>query len=319
MNNTRFPSFLGSLCLHLGVLVLVILWPVPDNIVMPKEPGRFLPGIITIGKGGAVKSPQKPVQQEQAAEAPAAVEAPQVAPVQPLANAAETPPQPVEPEPTIAPVPVLKEPEVVKPKEPEPIPVEPTKPEPVKPEPPKPEPKKPEPKKPEPPKPEAKKPEPKKPTPKPKGQSLNSALADLAKNTPQSNSAPAGQGLDQAMASLSQELGDSSSQAEGDGGMGGGDGVGILGVYEDSVVSRIRPNWSRPERADRKQYTAVVNIKIAPTGLIQESRIVRSSGDSLFDASVLRAVRATTTLEPPPNPEAMDMNINFNSEMLGAE
>ena len=98
----------------------------------------------------------------------------------------------------------------------------------------------------------------------------------------------------------------------------GGDGYGVLGAYQDSIVSRVRPNWSWPGRTDRKNYTAVVNIQIEPDGTIKNARIVTSSGNAYFDATVLQALAATTNLEPPPDPSYGDINIRFTPEGLGA-
>ncbi len=298
VDSSHFPSFLGSVCLHLGVLLLVLFWPAFEH-VEPNVPGKMIAGIVTIGKGGTPKgttpgngAPEAAPKQEQPKESEA---------VQPLNKAAEqpqtTPPPdteaiPIKKEPTDPPKEEPKEVPKEKPKEePKEIPKDKPKEKPVKPE----------------------KEKPKQNATKPPKANVDDTIEALRKQA--AGSGGKGEDVNAALAALSQELG-GQADGDGDGGLGGGDGVGILGAYEDSVVSRIRPNWSRPERADRKQYTALVNIKISPTGEITDSRVVRSSGDQVFDASVLRAVRATRTLEAPPTPEAMDMDIYFNSDML---
>ncbi|MDR2800263.1 MAG: TonB C-terminal domain-containing protein [Desulfovibrio sp.] len=92
----------------------------------------------------------------------------------------------------------------------------------------------------------------------------------------------------------------------------------MLGAYHESVISRVRPNWVLPARADRKNYTAVVNIKIDKDGTILEARIVKPSGNTFFDSSVMQAVAATRTLEPPPHAGYSDIDISFTPESLTA-
>ena len=72
---------------------------------------------------------------------------------------------------------------------------------------------------------------------------------------------------------------------------------GIRGVYGESIISRVRSNWSLPKQA--KNYTVVVEIKINRDGSVQKATLVRGSGNSTIDSSVLQAVTASQ-LEPPP-------------------
>jgi TonB family protein len=145
---------------------------------------------------------------------------------------------------------------------------------------------------------------------------LNSALADLGRNTPPNRRAPA-QDLSSALADLGREVGGAGSGAQGSGaGSPDGTGYGIAGAYVDSVVSRIRPNWSWPGRTDRRNYVAVVNIKIAKDGTIQNYVLATSSGNDFFDSTVLRAIQATRQLEPPPSAQFMDMDISFSPDAL---
>jgi TonB family protein len=224
-------------------------------------------------------------------------------------------------------VPIPKNPEKTEVKTPEP-PNPPPKPEPPKKtEPPK---KNEPPKKVEPPK----KGEPPKKPPaasKPPQDDLAGALAELGrevsgKNPKRGGSGPVGRGrsgdgaLSGALADLGKEAGGRGNGPSGSGpGGDGGDGYGVLGAYQDSIISRVRPNWSLPARADRRSYTAVVNIKIDRDGVILEARIIRSSGNGFFDASVMQAVAATKTLEPPPHPDYADINISFTPETLSRQ
>ncbi len=304
MDQERLPSFLFSLCLHLGLFVLVLFWPAPSPPLMDLNPGPVITGIVTIGKEGKAtpkaqqSAPDAGRQERVEKPKPPEPEKPNV----PQVEHKPVPPEKPEVKPEVKPVekPVEKVPDAT------PIPKEPEKPTknataqaaPAK---------------------NATVPQTAaKPAPK---EDLGSALADLRRDTGKrgatGSTAGKGQNLSSALSDLGKEVGGSGTDAYGTGPGGrGGDGVGILGAYEDSIVSRVKPNWSWPGRTDRRNYIAVVNVKIAADGAIKDVRISRSSGNSYFDATVLRAVTATRQLEPPPKPEYMDMDILFNSEDL---
>ncbi len=172
---------------------------------------------------------------------------------------------------------------------------------------------------------------------KPTKKDLDSALADLGQKSGRGN----GHSVDDALASLGGTRGGSGTPGRGGvrgeadgtgtggsgpgsgggygggtGSGGGGDGVGIYGAYEDSVVSRIRPNFSGQERADRRNFQAVARLYINPDGSVQNAEIVRPSGNSSFDAAVIRAIMYTKNLERPPSPDYQVMEILFTSESL---
>ncbi|MDR2213601.1 MAG: cell envelope integrity protein TolA, partial [Pseudomonadales bacterium] len=56
------------------------------------------------------------------------------------------------------------------------------------------------------------------------------------------------------------------------------------------IVALISENWTRPPSA-RNGMTAVVEIRMTPTGEIVSITITQSSGDAAFDRSVEQAVR----------------------------
>lgn len=176
------------------------------------------------------------------------------------------------------------------PKKPAPKPPEPKKPEPKKPEPKKPEPKKPEPKKPEPKKPEPKKPEPKKPEPaktepkktvaptpdpkpapkKPDPASNRDALAriaaeELSTTTPTTTAAAA---QPQATATASEMS------------------ASYIALIQQTVVNY----WSRPPSARNGMECELV-VQLIPTGEVVSVTVLRSSGNSAFDASAVNAVK----------------------------
>jgi TonB family protein len=279
------------------------------------------------------KTPAAPPE----AQAPAAPPVQQAPPPEPPAPPAPPEPQTPPPEPVKnVPDAALRDPAAV------PIPQNPEKVKSESPEPPKPPEKTEPPKKVEAPKKTepAKKTEPpkkadaqKKPpaATAPQKDNLAGALAELSREVGRSGARRGGSGpgrqsqggsrsLSGALAELGKEADGRGNGPSGSGPGGeGGDGYGVLGAYQDSIISRVRPNWALPARADRRSYTAVVNIKIDRDGAILEARIIRSSGNGFFDASVMQAVAATKTLEPPPHPDYADINISFTPESLGRQ
>ncbi|MFM7144537.1 MAG: energy transducer TonB [Alphaproteobacteria bacterium] len=99
--------------------------------------------------------------------------------------------------------------------------------------------------------------------------------------------------------------GDSDAPSAGRGvGLGGGAGgagrvrgIEFLGYY-NQMLSRIRGAWAWPGEGTR--LAVKVRFRIAADGRVEDLRLVEPSGDSSYDASVLRAVRAVSPLPPPP-------------------
>lgn len=320
----RLPSFLLSLCLHLGVLVLVIWWPASKPAPLPPK-GIMIDAYFTLGAPGkSVPGARQAIpeaakgRQEQAREVPKPVEQEQPKTVTRVENQTEVKPQPQAKPVEKAPPPVPEKSDAI------PIPKEPEKPKAQEPE---------KPKTAEKPKEPEKTKESEKPAEKPKAKEpeknkvdIDKELRDLARKTGTatgsrqgSGSAAGGKGkesgsggIEKDLADLAKALGGSGTDAEGSGpGGSGGDGVGALGSYEQVIISRVRPNWSFPAQANRRQFSTLVNIQIAADGIITQSRILRSSGNAAYDASVLNALARTEQLEPPPNPDVMNIDIEF--------
>ena len=68
--------------------------------------------------------------------------------------------------------------------------------------------------------------------------------------------------------------------------------------YYSIVIQKIRQQWIFPESLE-KDLETVVAIKIARDGSVTIERIERSSGNPLFDRSVLRAINRANPLPPP--------------------
>jgi TonB family protein len=91
----------------------------------------------------------------------------------------------------------------------------------------------------------------------------------------------------------------------------GGDGVDAMGDYLQVIHSQVRANWPFPGQADRRQFSTLVNLQIAPDGAITQIRMIRSSGNAFYDSSVQNALVRTARLEPPPRPDLMNLDIEF--------
>ncbi len=319
VSEARLPGFLLSLLLHLGVFALVLFVPVLGDSPPPPPPtGPMILGPVTIGREGRPATARKPEAAQADRQEPRAPERPQERP-EPKPTTAQRPPVETPPKPTASAKPQVDPNALVLPQK-QPQTNATAKPEPQKnatakaPEKPAP---KPEPAKsaaakaPEKP---AAKPEPA----KPRGDSLAAALKNLekdAKGSAGSSGKSTGRGaMSGALDDLRAEVGGGGgTDASGDGPGGrGGDGVGIVGAYGESVVSRVRPNWSLPGQA--RNYTTVVNVYINPDGTVQRAEIVRSSGNSYIDSSVVQAVMASHLEAPPPG--YSEVEITFNTDDL---
>lgn len=73
---------------------------------------------------------------------------------------------------------------------------------------------------------------------------------------------------------------------------------GIGNDYYSLIVQQIRQQWVFPERLER-DLEAIVSIKISRDGSVTIERIEKSSGNKLFDRSVLMAINKASPLPPP--------------------
>jgi TonB family protein len=308
----RLPSFLLSLCLHLALMVLALFWPASRAPQATPAQGRLVSGLVSIGKEGKNLPGARPLVPEAAKSRPEKAPSIEKPPTQPPVKSlpsVDAPDKP-QPRPDVRPV--------EKPRErPEPNTVAIPK-DPVKKEPPV----------------NATRAEsppknaPAADPPKKQGSAVAESLKDLSKEVggnkgrsgARGTSGGRGQTLASALNDLGREVGSAGTAETGQGPGGeGGDGYGVLGSYQESIISRVSANWAWPGRTDRRKYTTIVNIQIDPDGTIKKARIISSSGNAYFDATVLQAVAATNNLEPPPRPDCADIDIRFTPEALGAQ
>ncbi len=75
----------------------------------------------------------------------------------------------------------------------------------------------------------------------------------------------------------------------------------IVSQYVEIIKQKVMRNWLRPSDS-RSGLSCEVRVRLIPGGEVVEVQIVRSSGDSAFDASVEKAVLKSSPLPLPEDP-----------------
>lgn len=321
--------YLLSLCLHVGIVLLIWFWPGGEPLINLEQPvlislvegapgGNRTPSPI-LGPMGAPnageQAPSAPAQQAEVAQQ-------EREEARPIARPEEAAPVPAE----AAPEPVLKPVPKPEPKE-EPVAVKKEE----KKEPPKKEEKKPEKK-------EEKKPEkkPEKKDEKKKAEKKDTKKPATAKDKKKDDTDPVKAALAQARrkatsrasssdrgSSVEQALAEARRNAGGHGGGGGGDGSGPGGgglhsVYLGQVMLAVRPNWGYAS-ATRKNLQCTIHIAVSRQGEVLSTQIVQSSGNAQYDASCVNAIMRTSKagdFPPPPTSEYEKLDIVFTLNEL---
>lgn len=342
----QLASYLISICLHLGLFLLVVFWPAPPPVrldsppvvisLVDGAPGGNMTQSPILGHAGEPGDDPKelgapaekseiaaPAQDEIRKPAPVETPSEETLPVkpQPVMEPAKPLPPKEEATPVKKPEPKKEEPKKPEPKREEPKKAAPVKQEPKKPEPKKEEPKKPEPKreepkkpapktedkkKPEPKKPEPKKPEPKKTAPKKPPKDPIAAALEQARKKASSRVESGDRGN-----AVEQALAQARKKASGNRGGGGGEGTGpggggINNVYLGQVMMAVRPNWGFASPA-RVNLKCVVAVKTDMNGKVLSAELVQSSGNRQFDVSAVNAVMRTDNAGQFPPPPNQDL------------
>jgi colicin import membrane protein len=108
--------------------------------------------------------------------------------------------------------------------------------------------------------------------------------------------------------------------ALGPGGRGGGVVKGMeFIIYQNRMLSSIKDNWAWV--GQKSNLKVVVHFSIKDSGEITGLKIVQPSGDPSYDESVLRAVKKSSPLPPPPEgsrKDFADVELTFRPKDLGA-
>ena len=108
--------------------------------------------------------------------------------------------------------------------------------------------------------------------------------------------------------------------ALGPGGRGGGVVKGMeFIIYQNRMLSSIKGNWAWV--GQKSSLKVVVHFSIKDNGEITGLKILQPSGDPSYDESVLRAVKKSSPLPPPPEgsrKDFADVELTFRPKDLGA-
>lgn len=141
---------------------------------------------------------------------------------------------------------------------------------------------------------------------------IQSAL-DRVKSRAESTQKAAGSAKGGEVLSVGPGEGDGAA-ALGLGGRGGGSAVrgAEFFMYQAKIVNTIKENWAWP--GQKGSLKALVRFSIKDSGEITGLKIAEPSGDAAFDESILRALRKSSPLPPPPETYRKDfaqVEMNF--------
>lgn len=105
--------------------------------------------------------------------------------------------------------------------------------------------------------------------------------------------------------SLQAGAGGKKGVAKGTIGKGGGS---LTDDYYSKITSEIWQHWIYPDMGN-KDIEAIIVIRISKDGSVQIKGIEKSSGNSLFDRSAIRAITKASPLTPPPY--EMEIGVRF--------
>ena len=323
-------SYVLSLCLHIGIILIIWLWPASKPLVYPEQPVMIS---LVDGAPGGNKEPS-PILGPMGAKADG-----ESAPA-PAAKKAEVAQQERE-ETRAAPIKASKDELPMKKEEPKKPELKPAPKQEVQPKEKAISPKKKDIKE-EPKKKDEEKP---KPQAKPQEQKQDQKQKTSGKDTKDSENKGAedkdaiASALNQARrkatsrtgsdsgggSSVEQALAQARKNAGGNRGGGGGEGSGPGGgglhsVYLGQVMLAVRPNWGYAS-GSRANLQCTVHITVTAAGQVQTAQIVASSGNAQYDASCVNAIWRTSKagdFPPPPTPMYHELDIVFTlNEMRG--
>lgn len=323
-------SYVLSLCLHIGIILIIWLWPASKPLVYPEQPVMIS---LVDGAPGGNKEPS-PILGPMGAKADG-----ESAPA-PAAKKAEVAQQERE-ETRAAPIKAPKDERPMKKEEPKKPELKPAPKQEVQPKEKAISPKKKDIKE-EPKKKDEEKP---KPQAKPQEQKQDQKQKTSGKDTKDSENKGAedkdaiASALNQARrkatsrtgsdsgggSSVEQALAQARKNAGGNRGGGGGEGSdpgggGLHSVYLGQVMLAVRPNWGYAS-GSRANLQCTVHITVTAAGQVQTAQIVASSGNAQYDASCVNAIWRTSKagdFPPPPTPMYHELDIVFTlNEMRG--
>lgn len=105
---------------------------------------------------------------------------------------------------------------------------------------------------------------------------------------------------------------------KGEAGMPGGTGREAGSDYASYIQSRLRDAFKTTIAYESKAPEVVVRLAIDRSGHVTKSRIERSSGDTLFEDAVLKAIsKAEKAFPPPPGGVEFEQGFVFKPQGVG--
>lgn len=89
--------------------------------------------------------------------------------------------------------------------------------------------------------------------------------------------------------------------------------VSAFAQYRAAIRQKVSRNWIKPA-ASATGLSADVLVRVSPNGDVIDARVVRSSGDQVFDRSVVNAVLKASPLPIPPQRQYYDFIREFKFE-----
>jgi TonB family protein len=88
---------------------------------------------------------------------------------------------------------------------------------------------------------------------------------------------------------------------------------GVTNDYVAGLVARLQAAYENPPELVDPGLAAGVEITIAADGRVISQRLVRSSGNAVFDAAVQAALERVTMVDPPPSGEQTTFTFTFKN------
>ena len=91
----------------------------------------------------------------------------------------------------------------------------------------------------------------------------------------------------------------------------------IITLWQGRIQNKIYTNWNKPAGLPNESSLAVtILVEVSPDGTLRNPRVKNSSGNVIYDRSVLRPIDKTVSVDQPPIgcPECRDLEITFRPE-----
>ncbi len=148
---------------------------------------------------------------------------------------------------------------------------------------------------------------------------LLASLSALKKEAPET-SAPKKNGTARSVDEISESLSRAAKEKQEQDALASAEKLsgGVAAAYEAKVVREVEKKWRVPANLSRlKDLTAIVRFEISSAGKVQKVSLDKSSGNSAFDESVLRAAGQVLNLEAPPPGVSQTLLVRFNNREMG--